>query len=147
MINRKCTNETVIKGIKIPEDMLVSVDVLSINNDIDIWGPIDPSEFNPLRFSPEIKRNPMVFLGFGLGPRNCIGMKFALIELKLSLVNLTKKFQVLPSVDLPEKLDFVEGNQSFLTYNLIIRELILFEFIKGIVRTPKQAINVIFKLK
>ena len=36
---------------------------------------MDPNEFNPLRFSPEYKRNPVAFMGFGLGPRNCVGKK------------------------------------------------------------------------
>ena len=98
-----------IKGIKIPVDMIVAIDVMSINYDSEIWGPIDPNEFYPLRHPSEIKRNPAAFLGFGLGPRNCIGMKFALIELKLAFVNLLKKFKILPADDFPEKLDFVEG--------------------------------------
>lgn len=82
---------------------------MSINFDKDIWGPIDPNEFNPLRFSSDIRRHPAAFLGFGIGPRNCIGMKFALIELKLSVIHLIRNYKIKPGNDFPEKLDFVEG--------------------------------------
>ena len=51
--------------------MTIAVDVLSIHNDIDLWGPVDPKQFYPTRFSPENKRSPLAFLSFGLGPRNC----------------------------------------------------------------------------
>lgn len=92
--------------------MEVSIDVLSVHYDPDIWGPIDPNTFNPDRFSSDIKRNPAAFLGFGIGPRNCLGMKFALIELKLALVNLIQKYEILPGKDFPGELDFVEGKFS-----------------------------------
>jgi len=89
--------------------MEVSIDVLSVHYDAEIWGPIDPNSFNPSRFSSNIKRNPAAFLSFGIGPRSCIGMKFALIELKLALINLIQKYQILPGTDFPDELDFIEG--------------------------------------
>lgn len=111
-----------MNGIKIPVGTLVSIDVLSVHNDIDIWGPIDPAEFNPLRFSPEIKRNQVAFLSFGIGPRNCIGMKFALIELKLALVNLIQNYQLLPGVNFPQNIDLIEGKFKF--YKVIAHFLV-----------------------
>lgn len=74
------------------------------------------------RFSPEIKRNPLAFLSFGVGPRYCIGMKFALLELKLALVNLILNYEIKPTKNTPQSLTFNEG----------------------IVRTPRESINVLF---
>jgi cytochrome P450 len=49
-LSRRCTNATKVKGINIPLDMSITVDVFSIHSDPEIWGPVDPSVFYPLRF-------------------------------------------------------------------------------------------------
>jgi cytochrome P450 len=102
--------------------MTIAVDVLSIHYDVDLYGPVDPNEFYPLRFAPENKRNPLAFLAFGIGPRNCIGMKFALIELKIGLIKLLLNYEIKPGKWFPEKMQFNEG----------------------LVRTPKDGVNVLF---
>jgi cytochrome P450 len=61
------------------------------------------------RFEPKYKRNQNAFLSFGIGPRNCIGMKFALIELKIALVKLIMNFEILPSDNIPNELELIEG--------------------------------------
>nr|ATW72305.1 cytochrome p450 CYP3045C14 [Brachionus calyciflorus] len=83
-----------IKNIKIPLDLPIAIDVMVIHFDSELWGPVDPNIFYPKRH--EIKRNPLAFLTFGIGPRNCIGMKFALKELKIALVNLILNFEFYP---------------------------------------------------
>jgi cytochrome P450 len=72
-VTRRCVKQTTIKGIDIPVNLVVAVDVLSIHYDQELWGPEDPNEFNPSRFSCERKRHPMAYQAFGQGPRNCIG--------------------------------------------------------------------------
>lgn len=49
-----------------------------------------------LRFSEaeKAKRHPYSFMPFGFGPHNCVGMRFALLEIKLTLVKLLKKFKI-----------------------------------------------------
>jgi cytochrome P450 len=71
----------------------------------------------------EVKRHPLSYLAFGLGPRNCIGMKFAIVEMKLALVNLMRNFELFPSENTPKILETIEG----------------------IVRQPKNGIPLIFK--
>ncbi len=44
-----------------------------------------------------------------MGPKNCIGMKFALMELKLALVKLILNYEILPGKNTPETLEFTEG--------------------------------------
>ncbi len=36
------------------------------------------------------------FLAFGQGPRNCIGMRFAMLEAKAGLVAVLRQFKMLP---------------------------------------------------
>lgn len=123
VVGRRCTIPTKIKGIDIPLDLTISADVLSIHMNPELWGPVDPQEFYPPRFSPEIKRHPLAFMSFGQGPRNCIGMKFALIEMKIALIKILQKYEITKGPNTPESFNYIEG----------------------FVRLPDRPINVILK--
>ncbi|XP_050345947.1 cytochrome P450 9e2-like [Nymphalis io] len=59
----------------------------------------NPNKFDPERFSNENKHkiNPLAYMPFGLGPRNCIGSRFALCEIKALLYQTLLHFEVYPS--------------------------------------------------
>ncbi|XP_076657333.1 uncharacterized protein LOC143361644 [Halictus rubicundus] len=76
----------------------------------DVWIPIqmlhwdpkyfpDPERFDPERFSEENKKNivPYSYLPFGLGPRMCVGNRFALMEVKIMMVHLLQRFVIEPN--------------------------------------------------
>ncbi|KAL7302463.1 hypothetical protein TKK_0005111 [Trichogramma kaykai] len=56
----------------------------------------EPEKFDPERFSPEnkVKIDPYTYLPFGIGPRECIGKRFALMETKIIVINVLKKFVI-----------------------------------------------------
>ena len=51
------------------------------------------------RFTPEekAKRHPCAYMPFGYGPRNCIGMRFALMEVKMALIEILSQFRMVLS--------------------------------------------------
>uniref|UniRef100_A0A8K9XYH5 unspecific monooxygenase n=1 Tax=Oncorhynchus mykiss TaxID=8022 RepID=A0A8K9XYH5_ONCMY len=81
-----------INGIIIPKDCVVLVPTWTLHRDPEIWS--DPEEFKPERFSKENKEpiDPYTYMPFGAGPRNCIGMCFALIMIKLAMVEILQSF-------------------------------------------------------
>nr|XP_033323905.1 cytochrome P450 9e2-like [Megalopta genalis] len=54
----------------------------------------EPEKFDPERFNEQNKDkiDPYVYLPFGIGPRKCIGNRFALMEAKLLTANLLHRF-------------------------------------------------------
>uniref|UniRef100_A0A1L8E4C9 Putative cytochrome n=1 Tax=Nyssomyia neivai TaxID=330878 RepID=A0A1L8E4C9_9DIPT len=68
----------------------------------------NPSRFDPERFSEENKHNivPFTYLPFGVGPRNCIGSRFALMETKAIIYYILTKFtfEVSEKTQIPLKL-------------------------------------------
>ena len=60
------------------------------------------SAFSPSRFTDEekAKRPQFCYCPFGTGPCNCIGMRFAILEIKIALIELMKNFTFIKA---PEK--------------------------------------------
>lgn len=79
--------------IILPKGTAISIPVYGINWDEDIYP--NPSKFDPDRFSPEEtqKRHPFTQLGFGEGPRICIGMRFGIVEMKLGLAKILLRYK------------------------------------------------------
>lgn len=63
----------------------------------------DPENFNPDNFSPEMcgSRHPTAFIPFSAGYRNCIGVKYAMVQMKTIISTLVRKYRFLPSDKCP----------------------------------------------
>ncbi|KFO91421.1 Cytochrome P450 3A29, partial [Buceros rhinoceros silvestris] len=100
-IQRVCKKTVEINGVTIPKDMVVMIPAYVLHRDPEYWP--EPEEFRPERFSKENKESvdPYTFLPFGAGPRNCIGMRFALLTVKVAAVVLLQNFSFRTCKDTP----------------------------------------------
>jgi len=107
--DRICKNDITINGVFIPKGMVVLNPIYVLHMDPDVWP--NPTEFDPERFTAEAKeaRNPYYYMPFGAGPRNCIGMRLALTELKMAIAGILFKikFVTAPETQIPLKLQKV----------------------------------------
>uniref|UniRef100_A0A8D8JY63 Probable cytochrome P450 9f2 n=3 Tax=Culex pipiens TaxID=7175 RepID=A0A8D8JY63_CULPI len=90
----------------IEKNRTIWIPTIAIHNDPKFYP--NPDKFDPERFSPENRSKivPGTYLPFGIGPRNCIGSRFALMELKSIMYYLVKEFSLEPTerTEVPLKL-------------------------------------------
>ncbi|NXK89631.1 CP3A9 protein, partial [Formicarius rufipectus] len=105
-LERACKKDVEINGVTIPKGTIVMVPANIMHLNPEYWP--NPEEFRPERFSKENKESidPYTYLPFGAGPRNCIGMRFALLTLKVAITSLLQHFtfQTCKETQIPIKL-------------------------------------------
>nr|CAD7195288.1 unnamed protein product [Timema douglasi] len=74
----------------------------------------NPEKFDPERFSAKNKNDipKYAYLPFGEGPRNCIGMRFGLMQVKTGLIHLLSKFEVSRHKETPVSIVFVTSSPT-----------------------------------
>ncbi|GFS74835.1 cytochrome P450 4V2 [Nephila pilipes] len=94
MFGRQIHEETNICGHTIPKGASCIVLAHFLHRDEDVFP--DPEKFDPDRFLPENSSNipEFAFVPFAAGPRNCIGQRYATMEMKTMLSTILRSFTV-----------------------------------------------------
>ena len=93
-IGRRMEEDTVVDGQIFYKDTNVVISIFGLHRNEEYWE--NPLKFNPYRFMGDEfqQRNPYCYIPFSAGPRNCIGQKFALLEVKICLYYVLKTFNL-----------------------------------------------------
>ncbi|XP_032683013.1 cytochrome P450 9e2-like [Odontomachus brunneus] len=97
-----------VKPYTIKKGQCISIPIHGLHYDPKYFN--QPEKFDPERFLGEQKKhilNTGAYLPFGLGPRMCIASRFALMEMKVLLLHLLARCDLLPceKTPIPLKLD------------------------------------------
>jgi|GEM_PF-6896191 len=90
-VPRICREDESVGGYTIPAKAKVIVNIAGIHRNPEFWD--DPQLFNPRRFAKKIAHK-YAYIPFLNGPRICIGLNLAMLELKAMLVNLLQQFDL-----------------------------------------------------
>lgn len=94
--NRNTTTDVEMGGTLIPKGSMVAFSRYSLHRHTEFWEK--PDVFSPERFDPsheENKRSSYAYVPFGGGPRVCIGVNFAVMELVVILATITQRYKVI----------------------------------------------------
>ena len=91
---RICLSDYNYKDITIPKGATVVMCTHFLHYDPDYWN--EPDKFDPMRFNADNKHkiNVCSWQPFGDGPRNCLGMRFAYLTMKLILAKLLLQYKL-----------------------------------------------------
>jgi len=92
VISRVLAEDIELLGYKIPAKTNIILANFILHRNKEAFP--NPDSFDPDRFSSSnsSKLNPYAYVPFSAGPRNCIGQKFALMEEKVMISSLLRRF-------------------------------------------------------
>ncbi|XP_075166485.1 cytochrome P450 317a1 [Haematobia irritans] len=95
-IMRRTLNDYLVQkdtNYLIRKDINIVIPIHAMHNDPEIYP--QPHIFNPDRFAAanNAQRQSCVWLGFGEGPRNCLGLHFAQLQMRTLLAHLLMRYE------------------------------------------------------
>ena len=94
VVGREAVKDCEIGGYFVPSGMQVFMPTWVVQKDARFFDA--PSEFKPERWTPEFTSSlpKYAYFPFGGGPRLCIGISFAMMEIVLLLASIAQKFRL-----------------------------------------------------
>ncbi|XP_071646079.1 cytochrome P450 4C1-like [Temnothorax longispinosus] len=95
-ISRIAGEDVKLQSYLVPAGTFLHLNIYGVHRDPNFWS--NPEVFDPDRFLPEKirHRHPYSYLPFSAGPRNCIGQRFAMLEMKAMIALLVHNFYLKP---------------------------------------------------
>ncbi|KAI2474113.1 hypothetical protein C4B38_000193 [Diabrotica virgifera virgifera] len=102
-IERICTKAYTLKAklphekdVTLPKGTIVCIPTFGLHRNPEYYP--DPELFDPDRFDDTNKSNikPYTYFPFGVGPRNCVGSRYAVVEAKVLFFYLLRVFELVP---------------------------------------------------
>nr|ALD15915.1 cytochrome P450 [Dendroctonus armandi] len=105
LLVRKAEKNINIGDHVIQKNCSILFGVLSVHRNAKYWP--QPNKFDPDRFLPEnaSKIQPGSYIPFSHGPRNCIGLKYAMMSMKAILATVLRKYRVVTSYQTIDDLE------------------------------------------
>ena len=133
-LDRLCNSDNYrFNDMVIPRDSVCAISIWALHHNSQFYP--DPERFDPERFSPgESKQRDATFEGytylpFGTGPRGCVGMRFALIKMKLLMAEILSRYNFAKCEKTPVSRPIPQTSRQRLYLDVReIRTLICFYF-------------------
>ncbi|XP_053693538.1 cytochrome P450 4d8-like [Sabethes cyaneus] len=125
LIGRQLVEDLEMNGttLKAGQDILIPIYVIHRNPEVFP----DPERFDPERFTEaaESNRGPYDYIPFSAGSRNCIGQRYAMLEMKVTLIKLIAAYKILPGESLRQlrvKTDLVLRPDEGIPVKIVLRQ-------------------------
>jgi len=112
-LDKVCTEDTELRGsdgivCRVQRGTHILIPISGLHDDARHWE--NPKVFDPERFGPERKHSieRFAYLPFGEGPRSCVGMRMAQLQIKACLATFLRKYrlEISPKMQLPIKITY-----------------------------------------
>ena len=90
-ISRQLCKDATILGYRVPKGSTMIIPPPRWMNSKADWG--DPEVFRPERWLADEDMTQKFYIPFSCGPRDCIGQKLAVLEMRLAVVRLVQRYR------------------------------------------------------
>ncbi|KAF7137469.1 hypothetical protein RHSIM_Rhsim07G0236600 [Rhododendron simsii] len=87
---RQTSKRVKLGSLDVPANTQLYLAMMAVHHDTELWGA-DANEFNPMRFT-EARKHFASFFPFGLGARICVGQNLAVVEAKIVLAMIIRRY-------------------------------------------------------
>jgi len=90
---RRASENVELGGYTVPKDTLIMINIFHMHHHSPVW--TNPEEFDPERWNNVEESNFIgSYIPFILGARNCIGSRFAMLEVRVMLAMIIQKVRI-----------------------------------------------------